>query len=86
MVKKSVIAGVKSALRLCLSTKKMNQNRLWDNQLAKSIVAKSKGSAIKESRAEKSKVRGIKSFLGPQRFESFEKAWKKKKKEQDQRD
>ena len=81
MVKKAVNAEAKSALRLCFSTKKIDQNCPQGNQLANSNVAKSKSCAIKDPRTENSKVRGTKIPLGSQRFESSEKAQKKKKKE-----
>ena len=63
----------------------MNQNRPQGNRPANSTVAKSQGSAMKDLRTEKPKVRGIKSLFGPQRSESSKKARKEKKKEQQQR-
>ena len=85
MVKKAVDVEAKSALRPCFSTKEIDQNCPLGNRPANSIVAKSQGSAMKDPRSKESKVWGTES-LGPQRFESFKKAWKEKKKEQCQRD
>ena len=85
MVKKAVNAKAKLTLRPCSSTKKMDQNCPRGNQPANSTVTKSQGSAIKDPRSEKPKVRGI-ELSGPQQSESSEKARKEKKKEQHQRD
>ena len=67
MVKKTVDAKAKSALRPRFSTKEMDQNCSRGNQLANSIVAKSQGSAIKDPRTEELKVRGVESLSSPQR-------------------
>ena len=85
MVKKTVDTKAKSALRPHSSTKEMDQNYPWSNQLANSTVAKSQDSAIKDLRTEEPKVWGIESASGlPQRSNNNElsdKAWKEKKKE-----
>ena len=49
MVKNSVNAKAKSAFRPLSSTKKMDQNCPQGNRLANSTVAKSQGSAMKDS-------------------------------------
>ena len=82
MIKKVINAKAKLALRPRSSTKKMDQNYPRDNQPANSIVAKSQGNAMKDSRTEKPKVRGIEVPSSLQRFESSEKTQKEKKKEQ----
>ena len=86
MVKKAVNAKAKSALWLCSSTKKIDQNYPQGNQSANSTVAKSQDSAMKDPRIEEPKVRGTKSLLGLQRSESSKKARKEKKKEQRQKE
>ena len=80
MVKKAANAKANSALQPYSSTKKMNQNCPLGNPPANSIVAKSQGSAMKDSRLEEPKVRRTESS-GPQQSESSEKTRKEKKKE-----
>ena len=82
MVKKTVTAKAKSALRPYSNTKKMDQNCLWGNQPANSTIAKSQSSAMKDPQMEKPKVRGTKSWSGPQRAESSKNTQKEKKKKQ----
>ena len=81
MVKKAVNTKAKSALRLCFSTKEMDQNYPWGNRSANSTIAKSQGSAMKDPRIEEPKVQGTEAQSGPQRSESSEKTRKEKKKE-----
>ena len=49
IVKKAVDAEAKLALQTCSSTKEMDLNCPWGNRLANSTIAKSQGSAIKDS-------------------------------------
>ena len=65
IVKKTVNAEAKSALRPHSSTKKMDQHYLWGNRPANSTVAKSQGSAMKDLQTEEPKVRGTKLLSGP---------------------
>ena len=86
IVKKAIDVEAKLALCPRSSTKEIDQNCPRGNWPANSTVAKSQGSAIKDSETEKPKVRDTEAPSGPQRSEFFEKAWKEKKKEQRQRD
>ena len=79
MVKKAVNTKAKSALRPRSSTKKMDQNCPWGNRLANSTIAKSQGSAMKDSRSEEPKVQGTESS-NLQQSKFSKKAQKEKKK------
>ena len=89
MVKKAVNNEAKSVFCPRSSTKEMDHNCPQGNQPTNSIVAKSQGSTMKDSRTEKPKVWGAESLSGPKCSNNNEfsnKAWKKKKKERHSRD
>ena len=80
MVKKAVKVKAKMSLWPRSNTKKMDQNCFYGHQLANSTIAKSQGSAIKDSQIEEPKTWSPESLSDPQcSNESSEKAWKKKK-------
>ena len=88
MIKKTVDVEAKSAFWPRFSTKKIDQNCFWGNQLTNSTIANSQNSTMKEFWVEKSNVQDPESSI-PQRFnnnESSKKAWKEKKKKQCQKD
>lgn len=79
LIEKTVNVKAKAAFRPYFATHKIYQDCLWNIQSANFIIAKSKGSFMKNPRVEepKPKTQEAISFHRSKNAETFNKAWKK---------